>query len=135
MSNRSFAPRFVPGPVRLGPASAAPCDLPFAKDNFVAHNVTDQSSILRFVEDNWDLDRIGDHSFDAIAGSLLAMFNFDERARREPHPQSHVGRGCLPHEYWRRRLDTSPGRVVADHFAPSPLLGTARGPPVQADAR
>jgi phospholipase C len=52
---------------------------PFAKRNFVAHNVTDQSSILRFIEDNWELGRIGDHSFDAIAGSLLPLFDFDER--------------------------------------------------------
>ena len=53
---------------------------PFAKRNFVAHNVTDQSSILRFIEDNWGLGRIGDDSFDEIAGSLLPMFDFD-RAR------------------------------------------------------
>jgi len=52
---------------------------PFAKRNFVAHNVTDQSSILRFIEDNWGLGRIGDHSFDAIAGSLLPMFSSEER--------------------------------------------------------
>jgi len=52
---------------------------PFAKRNFVAHNVTDQSSILRFIEDNWGLGRIRDHSFDAIAGSLLPMFSFEER--------------------------------------------------------
>jgi phospholipase C len=49
---------------------------PFAKVNFVDHNVTDQSSILRFMEDNWELGRIGDQSFDEKAGSLLNMFNF-----------------------------------------------------------
>jgi phospholipase C len=32
---------------------------PFAKRNFVDHTVTDQSSILRFIEDNWQLGRIG----------------------------------------------------------------------------
>jgi hypothetical protein len=26
---------------------------PFAKHNFVDHTVTDQTSILRFIEDNW----------------------------------------------------------------------------------
>jgi len=49
---------------------------PWAKRNFVAHNLTDQSSVIRFIEDNWGLPRIGG-SFDAIAGTLNAMFNFD----------------------------------------------------------
>jgi hypothetical protein len=49
---------------------------PYAKVNFVDHSVTDQSSILRFIEDNWNLGHIGDQSFDAKAGSLLNMFNF-----------------------------------------------------------
>jgi phospholipase C len=48
---------------------------PWAKDNFVAHNITDQSSIIKFVEDNWHLPRISG-SFDSIAGSLLPMFDF-----------------------------------------------------------
>lgn len=51
---------------------------PYAKKNFVDHSVTDQSSILRFVEDNWNLGRIGDQSFDAIAGSLNNLFNFSD---------------------------------------------------------
>jgi phospholipase C len=49
---------------------------PFAKVNFVDHSVTDQSSILRLIEDNWNLGRIGNYSFDDQAGSLLTMFNF-----------------------------------------------------------
>ena len=49
---------------------------PFAKRGHIDHGVTDQSSILRFVEDNWDLGRIGGGSFDGIAGSLLPMFDF-----------------------------------------------------------
>ncbi len=28
---------------------------PFAKENFVDHNRMDLTSILRFIEDNWDL--------------------------------------------------------------------------------
>ncbi len=52
---------------------------PWAKANYVAHNVTDQSSILRFIEDNWKLARIGDQSFDAKAGSLGDMFNFGRK--------------------------------------------------------
>jgi phospholipase C len=49
---------------------------PFAKRNFVDNSVTDQSSILRFIEDNWQLGRIGNQSFDAIAGPLNNMFDF-----------------------------------------------------------
>ena len=41
---------------------------PFAKPNFVDHTVTDQTSVLRFIEDNWQLGRIGNASFDAKAG-------------------------------------------------------------------
>jgi len=47
----------------------------------VDHSVTDQSSILRFIEDNWELGRIGDQSFDERAGSLLNLFDFDFLAR------------------------------------------------------
>ena len=52
---------------------------PWAKENFVDHTVTDQSSILRFIEDNWSTGRIGDDSFDAKAGTLLNLFDFDMR--------------------------------------------------------
>ncbi|MGH9776675.1 MAG: phospholipase C [Candidatus Acidiferrales bacterium] len=54
---------------------------PYAKRNFVDHSVTDQSSIHRFIEDNWGVGRIGNGSFDAIAGSLENMFDFDSRER------------------------------------------------------
>ena len=49
---------------------------PYAKVNYVDHTTTDQSSILRFIEDNWNLGRIGDNSTDAIAGPINGMFNF-----------------------------------------------------------
>ena len=49
---------------------------PWAKRNFVDHTLTDQTSILRFIEDNWGTGRIGDDSFDARAGVLDNMFAF-----------------------------------------------------------
>jgi hypothetical protein len=55
---------------------------PFAKVNYVDHTVTDQSSILQFIEDNWNLGRIGDNSADAYAGSLLNMFKFQNPPAR-----------------------------------------------------
>jgi phospholipase C len=52
---------------------------PFAKRNHVDHTLTDQSSVLRFVEDNWLFgERIQPGgSFDTIAGTLNNMFDFD----------------------------------------------------------
>lgn len=50
---------------------------PYAKKNFVDHTLTDQSSVVRFIEDNWELPQIGNGSFDEIAGSILNMFNFN----------------------------------------------------------
>jgi phospholipase C len=51
---------------------------PHAKPNYVDHTITDQSSILQFIEDNWSLGRIGGSSFDAMAGSLLNLFEFTD---------------------------------------------------------
>jgi phospholipase C len=50
----------------------------YSKVNFVDHSITDQTSILRFIEDNCNLGRIGDQSFDAKAGSLMNMFDFND---------------------------------------------------------
>jgi phospholipase C len=54
---------------------------PYAKANFVDHSVTDQSSVLQFIEDNWGLGRIGNDSTDDLAGSLLPMFDFSQSAK------------------------------------------------------
>src|SRR4029077_1778071 len=43
---------------------------PWAKENFVDHTVTDQSSALRFIEDNWGTGRLGNGSFDQLAGPI-----------------------------------------------------------------
>jgi phospholipase C len=58
---------------------------PFARRNYVDHTVTDQSSVLRFIEDNFGLGRIDPApksvaeggSFDQIAGPLDSLFDFD----------------------------------------------------------
>ncbi len=52
---------------------------PYAKENHVDHTVIDQTSILKFIEDNWGLPRLGNASFDAEAGLLLNMFDFTQR--------------------------------------------------------
>ena len=55
---------------------------PFAKSNFVDNSLADQSSILRFIEDNWQTERIGDQSFDAQAGSILNIFDFHHQPNK-----------------------------------------------------
>jgi phospholipase C len=51
---------------------------PYSRENFVDHTITDQTSVLRFIEDNWlGGERVGKGSFDNIANSIVAMFNFD----------------------------------------------------------
>jgi phospholipase C len=65
---------------------------PWARRNHVDHTLTDQSSILRFIEENWRLGFIDGHtappagqeSFDRIAGSLDALFDFDSRPHLRP---------------------------------------------------
>ena len=41
--------------------------------------MTDQTSVLRFIEDNWGVPRIGGGSFDALAGSIAGMLDFSHR--------------------------------------------------------
>ena len=48
------------------------------KVNFVDHHLSDQTSVLKFVEDNWNTGRIGGGSMDKQAGSLESMFNFSK---------------------------------------------------------
>ena len=90
----------VCGPAPVGaPPGAGRCGygprLPFlvisawARENYVSHDVIDQTSSLRFIEDNWQLGTIdgttlpagqplGSLSFDQIAGSIHNMFDFDD---------------------------------------------------------
>jgi phospholipase C len=54
---------------------------PWAKKNYIDHTVTDQTSVLRFIEDTFLAgQRIGGGSFDNIAGSLNNMFDFSNGA-------------------------------------------------------
>src|SRR5258708_6829063 len=68
---------------------------PYAKKNYVDHAVTDQSSILRFIDDNCNLGWIGGGSTDGTVGSLKVLLDFDVSGR--------VGKVLL---------DPAPGKVV-----------------------
>ncbi|WAL63355.1 alkaline phosphatase family protein [Amycolatopsis cynarae] len=58
---------------------------PYSRTNYVDHTRTDQSSVLRFIEDNWHTGRIGDASFDERAGSLEHMLDFDGHGEHGEH--------------------------------------------------
>lgn len=59
---------------------------PWAKANAVDHTLNDQSSVTKFIEDNWSLGRI-DGSFDAIAGPLTGMLDLTNP--QGPPPNAH----------------------------------------------
>jgi len=83
---------------------------PYAKQNFVDHTLTDQSSVLAFIENNWSLGRIGGHSTDVKAGSILNMFNFASPPRT----------GSLI-------LNNTTGEVVSNTLG-APILPASSGP-------
>jgi phospholipase C len=68
----------IQGRCGYGPRQPLLVISPFAKTNFVDHSLTDQSSVLRFIEDNWGTGQLGVGSFDQIAGSILNMLNFSQ---------------------------------------------------------
>ncbi|RUL74054.1 phospholipase C [Dyella choica] len=71
--------RPVQGRCGYGPRLPLLVISPWARRNHVDHTVTDQSSITRFIEDNWLRgERLGGGSFDAVAGKLNNMFDFDD---------------------------------------------------------
>jgi phospholipase C len=89
------ATRHAQGRCGYGPRLPLLVVSPWARRNFVDHTMTDQSSILRFVEDNWlGSQRIGAGSFDTIANPINNMFNFE-------HPEN----------FGRFTLDPSSGTV------------------------
>jgi phospholipase C len=61
---------------------------PYTKQNYVSSNLTDQSSVVKFIEDNWlKGERLGGGSYDAIAGSLDApggVLDFHTRPHFQP---------------------------------------------------
>ena len=68
----------------VGPRLPALVISPFAKRNFVDGTFTDQSSIVRLIEDNWlNGQRIGGGSADAMAGTLYNMFDFSKPSNRK----------------------------------------------------
>jgi phospholipase C len=75
---------------RCGPGPRLPLLIisPWAKANYVDHTESDQTSIMRLVEDVFlNGKRLGSGSFDASSGSLDGMFNFSST---RPHNLKEV---------------------------------------------
>jgi phospholipase C len=67
----------VQGRCGFGPRLPLMVISPWARQNHVDHTLTDQTSITRFIEDNWlEGKRLGGGSFDAVSGTLYNMFDF-----------------------------------------------------------
>lgn len=77
---------------------------PWVRANVVDHTVTDQSSMIRFIEDNWlSGQRIGQGSYDTVANSIASMFTFVQQnntcARTvilDDQTGEVVSKGCAP---------------------------------------
>jgi phospholipase C len=67
----------------LGPRLPFMLISPYAKSNYVDNTLTEQSSIIKFVEQNWSLGSIGAGSEDVDSGSVDNMFEFGN-AQRAP---------------------------------------------------
>ena len=65
---------------------------PYANPNYVDHTLTNQASIINFIEANWNLGYIdgpaapasGTGSYDRYSGTLLNMFNFNAPPTTQP---------------------------------------------------
>ncbi|MFD7917693.1 phospholipase C [Streptomyces sp. NPDC059740] len=137
---------------RCGPGTRQPLLVisPWSKVNHVDHTATEQTSITKFIEDNWGTGRIGDHSFDARAGKLDSMFDFRHPNNRQvllkqdgsvastgpvpDHPATGGGSGTRPQgglsdtpatESLAETGDATPTTPIAVGAAAAVLLGAA----------
>ena len=64
---------------QCGPGTRQPMLVisPYSKVNHVDNTYTEQTSVTKFIQDNWELGRLSEHSFDNRAGKLDNMFDFD----------------------------------------------------------
>ena len=64
---------------QCGPGTRQPLLVisPYSKVNHIDNTYTEQTSVTKFIQDNWELGRLSEHSFDNRAGKLDNMFDFD----------------------------------------------------------
>ena len=68
---------------QCGPGTRQPLLVvsPYAKTNFIDNTYTEQTSITKFIQDNWGLGRLGGIAFDERAGELNNMFDFNAKTK------------------------------------------------------
>ena len=98
---------------------------PYAKQNYVDHTLTDQTSIIRFIEDNWLSSQRITGSYDAIAGVLTNMLNLSGTPSSSTLIlDPSTGQPAGLHEL--QRYDTARHKVVSNATdrqpAPGPTL-------------
>jgi phospholipase C len=71
---------------------------PWARSNYVDGTFTVQSSVTRFIEENWGLAKIGGTSEDATSGTLDNMFDFSRSDNRAPAIILNSETGEIEHE-------------------------------------
>jgi phospholipase C len=68
----------------LGPRLPFLVISPFAKSNYVSSALSDQSSVVKFIEYNWHLPALGNGAADTLAGSIQDMFDFHGGGSNRP---------------------------------------------------
>ena len=69
---------------------------PWAKQNFVDSTLTEQTSIIKFIEGNWALPALPAPSFDQRSASLTQMFDFNVGDARAPKLMLNEQTGLPP---------------------------------------
>ncbi|GAA3828916.1 alkaline phosphatase family protein [Nocardioides panacisoli] len=71
---------------RCGPGPRLPllAISPYARKNFVSHDLSTQASLIKFIQYNWGLAPIGDGSFADGAPNLTSLFDFNRTRVLEP---------------------------------------------------
>ncbi|MGZ4193029.1 MAG: phospholipase C [Solirubrobacteraceae bacterium] len=83
-SNTAMVPSGQQGKCGVGPRQPLLVISPFAKPNYLDGTFTEQSSVVRFIEDNWlGGERIGAGAADAQSGTLDNMFDWRAREDRQ----------------------------------------------------
>jgi phospholipase C len=73
---------------RCGPGPRLPLLVisPWARQNYIDHTFTDQTSVIKFIEENWGVGPLGGSAFEPLSGSgdLMSMFDFNANDQRAP---------------------------------------------------
>ena len=66
----------------LGPRLPFLVVSPWSRANYVSSTLLDQSSVVKFIEDNWHVPAMGNGTADAAAGSMSLLFDFSGKPQR-----------------------------------------------------